>query len=237
VNIKNWRKWCKFVSLSLFKNTYGLPVLTTYTKRLNQVFSVWLVDLETICAKYGLETCFSPNYDFCKCLFDMKHGSNENAFWDLNNMKWRKWCKFVPPFIFNNTCGLLVFTMNTKCANQVFYVWLVDLQTICAKYGRERWFYPNDDIRKCLIDMKHSWTKGAISDVNNKKWCNWWKFVSPFLFDDTYGLPVLAKDNKCPNQYFMFGWSIYILLVLNTGWKRDTSNNDIRICFPDKKRS
>jgi hypothetical protein len=31
VNNKKWRKWCKFVSLSLFNNSYGLPVLTMET--------------------------------------------------------------------------------------------------------------------------------------------------------------------------------------------------------------
>jgi hypothetical protein len=37
------------------------------------------------------------------------------------------------PSLFKNTYGLPVFTMHTTCPNQVFYEWLVDLQTICAK--------------------------------------------------------------------------------------------------------
>jgi hypothetical protein len=36
-------------------------------------------------------------------------------------------------------------------------------------------------------------------DVNNKKWRKWCKFVSHFLYKNTYGLPVLTKDTKCPN--------------------------------------
>jgi hypothetical protein len=68
-----------------------------------------------------------------KCLFDMKNGSTENAFWDVNNKKWRVWCMFVSPFLFNNTYGLLVLTIDTNCPNELFYVWLVELQTICAK--------------------------------------------------------------------------------------------------------
>jgi hypothetical protein len=47
-------------------------------------------------------------------------------------------------------------------------------------------------------------------------------FVSPFLFNNTYGLPVLTKYTKRPNYYFMLDWSIYTLFVLNSGWKQDS---------------
>jgi hypothetical protein len=102
--------------------------------------------------------------------------------------------KFVTPFLFSNTYGLPVLTKDTKCPNQVFYLWLVDLETICAKYDLETWFAPNDVIRKCLFDMKHGWTKHAFWDVNNKKWRWWCKFVSPLLFNNSYDLPVLTMD-------------------------------------------
>jgi hypothetical protein len=93
---------------------------------------VWLVDLETICTKYGLETRFSPN-DIRKFMLDMQRSWTQNAFWDVHNKKWRKWCKFVSHFLFNNSYGLPVLTMGTKFPNHLFYVWLVDLQAICAK--------------------------------------------------------------------------------------------------------
>jgi hypothetical protein len=35
----------------LFKDTYSLPMLTMDTKGKNQVFYVWLVDLQSNCAK------------------------------------------------------------------------------------------------------------------------------------------------------------------------------------------
>jgi hypothetical protein len=44
-----------------------------------------------------------------------------------------------------NTYGLPVLTKDTKCPNQVFYV--------CAKYGLETSFSPNDDIRKYSLEM------------------------------------------------------------------------------------
>jgi hypothetical protein len=68
-----------------------------------------------------------------KCLLDMRHGSNVNAFWDVNNKKWRIWYKFDASFLFNNCYGSPVLTKDTKFPNQVFYVYLDDLQTICAK--------------------------------------------------------------------------------------------------------
>jgi hypothetical protein len=204
VNNKKWRKRCKFVSPSLFYNTHGLPVLTMDTNSPNQIFYVSLVDLQKFCAKQGLETWLFPNNDIRICLLDMKYSWTKNAFWDVNNKKWRKWCKFVSPFLINNTYGLLVLTMGTKCPNQVFYVWLVDLQTICAKWVMETWLSPNNDIGICLPDMRHSWTKYAISNMKSKKWRKWRKFISPILFKITYGLPVLTMDTKGPNQVFYF---------------------------------
>jgi hypothetical protein len=66
------------------------------------------------------------------CLLNIKTGSNENAFWDVNNKKWRIWYKFDGPFLFNNSYGLPVLTKGIKILNQVFYVFLYDLQNICT---------------------------------------------------------------------------------------------------------
>jgi hypothetical protein len=140
--------------------------------------------------------------------FDMKHRWTKYAIWDLNNQKWRKWCKILVPFLFNNNYGFPVLTKDTKCPNQVFYVWLVDLQTICAKFVLETWLSPNDGIRKCLFYMTHGLTKYAFWDVNNKKWRKWCKFVSPFISNNTSGLPVLTKGTKCRIQLF------YVWLVV-----------------------
>jgi hypothetical protein len=127
--------------------------------------------------------------------------------------------KIVSPLLSSNTYGLLVLTKKTKCPNLVFYVWLGDLQTTCAKKGLETFFSPNDGFRKYLLDMKHGWTKNAFWDVNNKKWRKWCYFVSPFLFKNTFGLPVLTNVQI---KYFIFDWSFYKLFVLNRVWKHDS---------------
>jgi hypothetical protein len=78
----------------------------------------------------------------------------------------------------------------------------------------------NNDIRICLLDMKHSWNKNAFWELNNKKWRKWCKFVSPFFFNNTYGLPVPTKAPNVQIKYYMFNWLNYRIFVLNRGWKR-----------------
>jgi hypothetical protein len=62
----------------------------------------------------------------------------------------------------------------------------------------------------------------AFSDVNIKKLHKWCKFVSPFSYNNTYGLPVFTMDTKWPKPVFLiFDWSIYRFCVLNSGWNRE----------------
>jgi hypothetical protein len=169
-----------------------------------------------------VETWFPPNDDIRIYLLNMRHSWTKNAFWDVNKKKWRKECRFVSPFLFHDTYGLPVFTINIKCPNQVFYVWLVDLQIITAKYGLETWFSPNNDIRKCLLVMKHGTTKNAFWDLNNK---NFVHGVSLFHLAYLISLMIYLCSQWTPNfliKYFMFDWSIFRLLVLNRGWKLDS---------------
>jgi hypothetical protein len=69
---------------------------------------------------------------------------------------------FFSSFLSKNPYGLQLLTMNTKCQNKAFYVWLVDLQNIRDNYGLETCFDQNEGIRKCLLDMKISWTKKRV---------------------------------------------------------------------------
>jgi hypothetical protein len=107
--------------------------------------------------------------------------------------------------------------------SSIFNIWLVDVQTLCAKYGLEKWFPPTDEIRKCLLEKTQFSTKNTFWDVNNKKSRKWCKLVL------LYYLITITMAYLCsqwtPNfqiKYFMFDWSIYRLFVLNRAWKRDT---------------
>jgi hypothetical protein len=59
-----------------------------------------------------LESWPYPIHDIHIYFLDMKHSWNKNAFWDLNNKIWRKWCMSLSPSLFNITCGLPELTME-----------------------------------------------------------------------------------------------------------------------------
>jgi hypothetical protein len=90
----------------------------------------------------------------------MKHGSTKNAFWDVNNKKWRKWCKLLLPFLFNNTYVSPVFTKDTKCTNQVFYVWLVDLHTLLNRASELDFFQI-----KIFVYVCSAWSKFELKTL------------------------------------------------------------------------
>jgi hypothetical protein len=112
--------------------------------------------------------------------------------------------------------------MDIKCPNQVFYVRLVDLQNICAKYELETWCSPNNDIRTYLLDMKHSWAWNAFWDVNNKNDVN-----GESLLHISYLITLIAylrsqRTQYVPINFFMFEWSMYSPFVPNNASKRDS---------------
>jgi hypothetical protein len=124
-----------------------------------------------------------------------------------------------------------VLTTNTKCLNQGFNVWLVDLQPTCANYGLETWFSPNDNIRKCLTHIMHGSVKNAFWDVNIYKLRN-----GVILNHLSYLITLMVYlrshwTRKFQNKYFMFGWSIYRLFVPNTASKRDSFQMMIFVIF------
>jgi hypothetical protein len=104
---------------------------------------------------------------------------------DVNGVCWFRLSFLIT--IWHWSLHLNLLTMGTKCQNQVMYVWLVDLQTICTKYELETWLPPNDDIRICLLDMQRSWTKNIIWNLKSKKWSKWCILVSILIFNICLG--------------------------------------------------
>jgi hypothetical protein len=112
-------------------------------------------------------------------------------------------------------------TTDTISPNHVFYVWLVVLQTICAKYGLEKWFSPNDDIRKFLLDMKYYSTKRSFwfvkkNDLNDVSLFLLCYLITHMVYPHFQCTPSVQIKN------FMFDWSFYRLFVLNGCWKHDS---------------
>jgi hypothetical protein len=56
---------------------------------------------------------------------------------------------------------LMAYLCSQRTPNK-YFVFHWENYISLAKYGLENWFYPNDDVRKCLLDMKHGWTENAF---------------------------------------------------------------------------
>jgi hypothetical protein len=179
------------------------------TKFRNQLLYMYL---QTICIKYGMETwfvyvCSTSSLVVLKTCFETWITRN-----DVNGVK------FVLRFLFNNTSGLPVLTMGTKCPNQVFYVWLGDLQTFALNTWWKRDSLQMIFLYVCstfsVVELKTCFesliTRNDVNDVNL------------FLFSYLITL-VLYMCSHCSINIqivvFIFEWSIYILFLLNRWWK------------------
>jgi DNA-directed RNA polymerase subunit RPC12/RpoP len=120
--------------------------------------------------------------------------------------------------------------MGTKYRNHVFYVWLVDLQTIALNTG---WKYDSLQmmIFVCLFAIQRSWFKTRFeswitwNDVNN---------VNLFLFSYLITLMLYLCSHCAPPVqivYSIFDWSIYILFLLSRGWKLEPLQMIIFVYF------
>jgi hypothetical protein len=169
----------------------------------------------------------------------------------VNNKKYRKLCKLVSSFLFNNTYGLPLFTMDPNSPNQVFYVWW----SIYRPFGLNRgWNHGSLEIKK-FVYVCSTWSVVVLNPLNAElnlichslallgahlifhvsrirvktrfeTWITRNDVNGVCLFQLSYLITLMAclSSQRTPNvhiKYFMFDWSIYILFVLNTAWKRD----------------
>jgi hypothetical protein len=56
----------------------------------------------------------SQNNDIGIGMYNMQPSWIKNAFWDVNNKKWHKWCKFVSLFLYNKALPVLTMTPNVQ---------------------------------------------------------------------------------------------------------------------------
>jgi hypothetical protein len=116
----------------------------------------------------------------------------------------------------------------------------------------ETWLFPNHDIRIYLLDMNNNWTNEHFQTWITRNYVNceslfhlscltlilltwriWWapnnasKWQMGFnsAFKGLMTLMGHLFTERAPNvqiKYFIFGWSIYNILVLNTSWTPDS---------------
>jgi hypothetical protein len=137
----------------------------------------------------------------------MRHSRTQNAFWDVNSKKWRKWCLYHFSY--------LIILMSYLCSQ-----WkpTVQIKYFMLDWTIYRLFVLNRGwkidclpimIFVCLIDSRHN-RINAFWDVNNKKKRKWWLIHFSYLIT----LMAYLSSQRTPNvqmKYFMFDWSIYTL--------------------------
>jgi hypothetical protein len=131
VNIKKWRR-CLFNLRNLITHMAYLCSQRAPKVQLKYFLFHWSIYRLFVLNWVWKSNSFQMRY-IRTCLPNIKHGSTKNAFFDVNNKKWRVWYMFHAPFLSNKFYGLPVLTKGKNFPNQVFYVSLDDLQTICAK--------------------------------------------------------------------------------------------------------
>jgi hypothetical protein len=138
----------------------------------------------------------------------------------VNNKKWLKWSKLVSTLLFNNTYCLPVLTVDTKCPNQVLYVWLVNLHTICPKYGMETCFVQ----MMIFVDICPPWSMVELQ-TRLEEWISTNAINGVSLFHLSYLITLMVYfcsewKTNVEIKYFIFDWSIYRLFVINRVSKR-----------------
>jgi hypothetical protein len=133
-------------------------------------------------------------------------------------------------FILSYLITLMAYLCSQWTRNAQMKYFLFDW-SIC------RPFSPNNDIRICLLDIRHSWTKTRLETWIKRNDVN-----GVCLSHLSYLITLMAclcsqSTPNIQNKYITFNWSIYRLFVLNRAWKRDSPNNDILICVLHMKFS
>jgi hypothetical protein len=144
----------------------------------------------------------------------MNHSWPKNAFWDVNNKKWSKWCKVVSPFLFNSSYGVSVLTEATKCPNQVFY----DDWSIYRPFVQNRGWKRDSFQIKIFVYVCWTW---SLVDLKTRfeTWITRNEVNGVGLFHLSYLTTLMAylcsqRTPNAQNLYFMFDWSIYRQFVI-----------------------
>jgi hypothetical protein len=130
----------------------------------------------------------------------------------VNNTNWRKRCKFVSHFLFNNNYDLPELTTDTKSPYKLLYVWLSIFTLFVLKRGWKR--YSPQIIFVCfstwsIVEVKNRFetliTRNVLNGVSLFQPSCW---ITPMAYLCSQGTPNVQI------KYFMYDLSIYRLFVL-----------------------
>jgi hypothetical protein len=135
-------------------------------------------------------------------LLVMEYVWTKNAFWDVNNKKWRKWYSFVSPFLFNTLMAYLS-SQNTSIVKIKYFMFdwaiyrLFVLNTSWKRDSQQMMIFVNFCSTWSMVELKTRFETWIIrNDVNAVS------LFPPSLFNNTNGLTVLTMVTKCANQVF-----------------------------------
>jgi hypothetical protein len=129
-----------------------------------------------------------------------------------------------------------VHTLGIKCPNRVFYTSLVDLQLFVLNRG-----WKLDPLQMMIFVYVCSTCSVVELKTRFETWIKRYVVNGENLFHLSYliTLTTYPWSQWAPYvqfKYFMFDWSIYILFVLNRGWKRDSPQMMIFVCLIEMQR-
>jgi hypothetical protein len=222
LNNKKWHKWCKFVLRFLFYNTSGLPVLTKGTKCTNKVFCVWLVDLQTIALNTGLK---HDSLQMMILLYVFSTFIVVDAKSCFETCITRNDVYEVNLFLFSSLITLMIYLCSHCSPNVqlVFFIFhwpiyrLFLLNRGCKLEPFQMMIFVHDCSTCSVVELKNRFEAWISRNVVNG--------VNLILFSYLITLTTYLCSQWAPNvqiKYFMFYWSVYMLLVLYRGWKRES---------------
>jgi hypothetical protein len=149
-------------------------------------------------------------------LLEMMHSWTKNAFWGVNNKKWRKWCLFH----FSRLITLMAYPCSHRTTNVQIKFFMFDWSIYSPFVPNTGWkrdslqmmIFVNFGLTLSMVELKtrfETWI--TRNDVNG---------VS--LFHLSYLITLMAHNgHQMSKSRILFDSSIYRLFVLNRGWKRD----------------
>jgi hypothetical protein len=146
----------------------------------------------------------------------------KNAFWDLYNKKWRKWCKF---FHLSYLITLMAYLCSQRAPNFQIKYFIFDWSIYRLFVLNRGW--TRDSLQ--VMVLVYVCSTGSVVELKTRfeswKASNDANGVSLFHLSYLITLMVYLCSQWTPNfqlKYFMFDWSIFTLFVLNVGWKLDS---------------
>jgi hypothetical protein len=151
----------------------------------------------------------------------MRHSSTENAFWDVNNKKWRKWFKVFPLSYFKT---LMAYQCSQWTQNVQINYFMFEL-SIYRIFVLNMGWKPDTLLIMIFVNVSSTWSIVELK-TRFETWITRNDVNGVSLYHCSYLITLTAYmcSQWTPNfqmKYFIFDWSIDRLFVINRARKPD----------------